>query len=458
MFSAGNARPWRELVTLNGMAIGVLVVALLLAVSRLGPTSPGGLALLALSGGTLFTLALRSAPLLLVWAVPVSMCFFVYLPLLHFEALTLLLFAIGAIPRLRTARLADLKLDAVQWKWLLLLLAMLPGYLAVVSQWRFIGTLKMYVIGWIGFELARRLSRTFGREAVLWGPAFFCLITTVQVAVQIVRSGVPAFKVVAMRTSVTDLGWAHANGVASALIVCTPALVYLVRMTAPGSWRRWLALSGVASVFVTSILVAARGPFLIIIGYFLATTIRLKRSAIAALAGVGVVALLLAFSPIGQGLVERFTGPEVLISAFFRVQAWNVAYHRGLEHFPWGIGAGQGQLQNDELLDEDPHNYLITLFSEVGLPATLIWIWLFATLWGRGRRIRARSDTARAGQALVGTLGISLINALFDPTLISNTIHLLFWWVLGALEAGEGAPEPAIAAAPDTAPPAPERS
>jgi hypothetical protein len=449
MFTAGNARPWRELVTLNGLAIGVLVVALLLAVSTLGPTSPGGLAILALAGGTLLTLALRSAPLLLVWAVPVSMCFFVYLPLLHFEALTLLLFGIGAIPRLRTARLKDLKLDAVQWKWLLLLLAMLPGYLAVVNQWRFFGTLKMYVVGWIGFELARRLSRTFGREAVLWGPAFFCLITTAQVVVQIVRSGVPAFKVVAMRTAVTDLGWAHANGVASALIVCTPALMYLVRISAPGSWRRSLAISGVVSVLVTSLLVAARGPFLIIIGYFLATMIRLKRSAVAALAGVGVVALLLAFSPIGQGLVERFTGPEVLMSAFFRVQAWDVAYHRGVEHFPWGIGAGQGQMQNDELLDEDPHNYLISLFSEVGLPATLIWLWLFATLWKRGARLRARRETALVGRALVGTLGISLINALFDPTLISNTIHLLFWWVLGALEAGQGGPETALE--PETA-------
>jgi len=437
-----------------------------LALSVLGwfdADHPIALAVLGAIGLAGFGLALRSMPVLLFWACPVLVTWARYLPLLPYEALILLL----GLPLLGTSltRLFERlpRLDPVQWRYALFLLLLLPGATGVESWWRYAGQLKMFAVGWLAFELTRRAVPRFGREALLWGPALFCAATFLQLVITMVLSGVPMFKSVELRTTVSDLGWMRANGIPSTMLLCAPAMLLLVRLTPPRSWRRAAALAALVSPFVASLFVAARGPFLLAAGYLIVVAVRIRRSW---WLGLPVALLLLSpllWTPMGQGLIERFTDLHAFESVLFRFNSWGVAWQRGASHLPWGLGAGQGIIQNDKLLDEDPHNFALTLFSEDGPLATLAWFWMMWVLWRAAGRMRSAGEARAAGTALRGTLALGLLNAMFDPTLKGNQMYHLFWWNLGLLEAGflrvgPGVPGVSRAASPSpAAPPLPAR-
>jgi hypothetical protein len=378
-----------------------------------------------------FVLTLQVAPVLLFWLVPASMPWFTYLPLLHYEALVVLLAGLLAISALFRRNRLPLRLEAVEIQYLLFLLAATPGLINVISLWRYIGALKLYVVGLLGFEVARRGAARLGREAMLWGPAFFCLITLFQVVQRVVVSGVPSFKTTALRTYLTDLPWGHANGVASVVAICMPAMLLLVSLVPRGSVRQWIALGVMVSNFVVILWTGSRGVFLLLVGYILLQTVVVRRSIWITLVVVVTVVGALMVTPVGKGLALRFVGPQATQSLAFRAFAWQMAWTRGISHFPVGIGAGQGLVQNDELQAEDPHDFVLTLFSELGVIATLIWIWMFVGLFRRAWRMRRWSGMPAVGGAMMGTLGIECLNMLFDPTLNGNLHHLLFWWLIG---------------------------
>ncbi len=417
----------------------MLPLAAVLAVSVLGwqdADHPAAVAILGGLGIVTFALAMRGLPVLLFWAVPVLIISPLYLPVLPYEALSLML----ALPLLGSAlhglAVRAPRLDAIQWRYALFLLLLLPGATVSTSWWRYFGQLKMFALGWLAFELTRRAVPRFGREALLWGPALFCAATFVQLLVTMVLSGVPLFKSVELRTMVSDLGWMHANGIPSTMLLCAPSMLLLVRLTPARSWRRAAALAGLISPLVASLLVAARGPFLLSAGYLLVVAVRVRRSWWIGLAVVALITTPLLWTPMGQGLAERFTNPRAFESTYFRFNSWSIAWQRGATHLPWGLGAGQGLLQNDALLDEDPHNFALTLFSETGPLATLVWFWMMLVLWRRaGGRSRPDGDV-EAATALRGTLVLGLLNSMFDPTLKANQMYHLFWWNLGLLEAG----------------------
>jgi len=408
---------------------------------------PVALAILGALGLVGFGLALHGLPVLLFWACPVLVILPLYLPVLPYELVIVLL----SIPLVVTALSDGLarapRLDPVQWRYGLFLLLLLPGAAGVESWWRYAGQLKMFGVGWLAFELTRRAVPRFGREALLWGPALFCGATFAQLVVAVAQSGVPMFKSVEMRTTVSDLGWGHANGIPSTMLLCAPATLLLVQITPPRSWRRLAALAALVSPFLASLFVAARGPFLLAAGYLIAVAVRFRRSWWLGLVVALLVLTPLLWTPMGQGLLERFTNGHALESTLFRVNSWQVAWQRGATHLPWGLGAGQGIVQNDVLLDEDPHNFALTLFSEDGPLATLAWFWMMWVLWRAAGRMRLGADTRAAGTALRGTLALGLLNAMFDPTLKGNQMYHLFWWNLGLLEAGFlrlSAPEAAV--------------
>ena len=397
---------------------------------------PLALMVLGSLGAITFVLALSGLPVLLFWAAPVMIVSPLYLPLLPYEAVMVLL-ALPLVGQALTSHVRTApRLDAIQWRYLLFLALLLPGAMVVEDWWRYLGQLKMFALGWLAFELTRRAVPRFGREALLWGPAFFCAATFAQLLLTMTLSGVPLFKSVELRTMVSDLGWMHANGIPSTMLLCAPAILMLVRLTPRRSWRRAAAVAALVSPFVVSLMVAARGPFLLAAGYLLVVAVRVRRSLWLGLAVAALITVPLLWTPMGQGLLERFTNARAPESLLFRVNSWNIAWQRGVTHLPWGLGAGQGVLQNDALLDEDPHNFALTLFSETGPLATLAWFWMVIVLWRASSRMRRREGGGDAATALRGTLALAMLNAMFDPTLKSNQMYHLFWWNLGLLEAG----------------------
>ena len=397
------------------------------------PIALATLGALALAG---FGLALVSLPVLLFWACPVLVILPLYLPVFPYEALIVLL----ALPLIGSTLTGFLErppvLDAIQWRYALFLLLVLPGATGLESWWRYLGQLKMFVIGWLAFEVTRHAVPRFGREALLWGPALFCAATFAQLGVTIVTSGVPMFKSVELRSTVSNLGWMRANGIPSTMLLCAPSMLLLVRLTPRRSWRRVAATAALVSSFFASLLVAARGPFLLAVGFLISVAVRVRRSWWVGLA-VGMLILTpLLWTPMGQGLVERFTNSHALESTLFRFNSWSIAWQRGVTHMPWGLGAGQGIFQSDRLLDEDPHNFALTLFSEEGPLAMLVWFWMMWVLWRAAGRMRRQPHTHWASTALRGTIALALMNAMFDPTIKSNPMYHLFWWNLGLLEAG----------------------
>jgi O-antigen ligase len=251
---------------------------------------------------------------------------------------------------------------------------------------------------------------------------------------RVAQSGVPSFKGTMLRTYLTRLTWGSSNYVSAVLVLCMPAIVLAIRLTPRGSGRHWTSVGTLIASLVTPLLTVSRGGFLLSAAYLLSLAARVRRSlaAIGALAGVALLGTgILMLTPFGRGLALRFTDASSMNSVIARVLIWEAAWKRGLAHLPFGVGAGQGPLTKDALNITGPHNFLLELFSELGVPALILWLWMFATLWSVGRRLRTRPDTRFAGQAMIGTLVLAFFNMLFEPTLSGNLYHLLFWWLIG---------------------------
>src|SRR5258708_11205618 len=322
------------------------------------------------------SLILQTTPFLMFWLMPASMSVYFYLPVLHYELITAALAVVMLFGGYRNWRWHEVRLEPFEWRYLMFLFSALPGLIHVTRLWRYLGALKFWAFGLIGYEVARRGAHRLGRESMLWGPAIFCAATTLQMVTRVAASGVPGFKATALRSYLTELPWAHANGVAAVMAMCVPALALLISLTPPRSLRRPLAVSILCGALVVILLTASRGPFMLAVGYLLFLTVRMRGSVWITLAVVIAFAATLAATPIGQGFAGRFTDAKAMEGVLFRIITWQLAWRRGVLSFPLGMGAGQGLVQNDELLDLDCHNILLTLFSELGLVATLIWIWI----------------------------------------------------------------------------------
>jgi hypothetical protein len=410
------------------------VLAALFVIAILGPLELTTWLLLGPLAFAAFVFAIARLPLLIFWLVPVSMCWFTYLPLVHYEALVVLLavlLALEAIHRLDGRRLT---LEPIEWRYALFLIALLPGFFIAVSLWRYFGALKLYAVGLLGFEVARRGSRRFGREAMLWGSLLFVAITSVMLIARVAQSGVPGFKGALLRTYLSRLTWGSSNYVSAVLVLCMPATVLAIRLSPAGSRRRWCAICVLLAGLITPLFTASRGGFLLSVAYLLSLATRVRRSlgALAAVTASAFVALgVLLLTPFGEPLIARFTDPRAIDSITGRVLIWQAAWARCLSHLPLGVGAGQGLVTSDALSVTDPHNFLLSLLGELGVAALVLWVWMIFTLWRVGRALSEHLDTRHAGKALRATLALVFVNMLFEPTLTGNLYHLLFWWLIG---------------------------
>jgi hypothetical protein len=411
---------------------------MIFAIARLGPLSPAGALLAAAGSATLTALVLLGAPLLIFWAVPLSMYTLYYGPLMPYEAVLLILASAMLLPQVPRWRARQWRLPQLEARYLIFLATVLPGALAAVSLWSYTGAIKILIFGLIGFEVARAGARRFGYEAMSWGPALFLAVSSAVLGARSVTGSVSLVKSGIMRAYFSDLPWGTSNAIAAVVVLCMPALVLLVRVSPAFGMRRIAGMAILAGTVGALLVTTSRGGFALTAAYLLTLAVRGRRTPALGVLGLGALAVALIVTPFGKALLDRFVNPASWISVSFRIATWQLAFERGMHHLPFGVGAGQGVHQNDRMLTVDPHNYLLTLFSESGPLAVACWAWLIVSLWSIGRRLRRSPSTALLGTMLRDTMVIALLNMLFEPTFKGGLYHLLFWWLTGTfVGAGE---------------------
>jgi len=384
---------------------------------------------------TVAVVALRVAPMLLLWAVPISMSVFMYEPVLHYELLVMVLAVSIAIAARDSGARRLPRLDAIERPFLLFLAATFVSVVVAPNMWRFGGTWKIHLLGLLAFEVARRGSRRYGREAMLWGPAIFMLITAIMLMTRASTSGIPGFRSIQQRTFLSELPWGQSNYVAAVTVLCTPAMLLLSRLSPSRSLRSHLAHAILALSLGAMLVTSSRGGFVLSTAYLITQSVRLRRSSLPALSMLLIGAATLVLSPFGQATLERFTNWQSTHSIIFRFAMWAAAWDRAMTHLPFGVGTGQGVIQKDLLAWMDPHNYLLTLFSESGPLAVFAWIALLLIV-ARVTRKRRAALGEDATRVLHATLALAFLNSMFEPTFTGNLYFLLFWWLVGTLEAG----------------------
>lgn len=439
--------PW-----LGHVAPALAVSAVLLIVGMGWATHPVGLLILGPAVLLAFGFVLQTVPIILYWMVPASMILDFKRPVQAYDVLIVLLALATLLATRSKSGGTNLRLQPVEWRFLLLIAFMFTALFGPVQPRRFLAAVKLYSVSLLAFETARWAVPRLGRTALAWGPAFFCGITALQLFDRLRVSGIPSFKSVTLRTYITDLSWGTSNYVAAALVVCLPSVVFLLRNLPMRSGRYWLALGILTGTLGSLLLTSSRGGFVLAVGYFIVQGTRLRRANWIAIGGAAAAAVALAMSPFGTGLLGRFTSPQGMDSVLHRVAIWKNAFARGTAHLPFGTGAGQGFFAQDKLGELDPHCFPLSLFSETGPVGLLLWIWIIAALWRAAARLGAAPSTQLAGQTLAATISIMLVNSLFEPTMPGYLYQTLFWWMAGSLH-GVGPPaDLPVAGATEAAP------
>jgi O-antigen ligase len=160
---------------------------------------------------------------------------------------------------------------------------------------------------------------------------------------------------------------------------------------------------------------------------------RLGRKSFLLLVGLALVITLLVVGPGSAVFLSRFTKPRELGSVVVRMFLMREGWRRVLAHLPFGMGFGQGVVAPDYLGPTSPHNFLITLGYEVGIPGVAIWLASLGVIVRRASDSTRDHESARLAQAILFTLGAAVINSLFEPTFDGLHFQFLFYWIMGIL-------------------------
>ncbi len=236
----------------------------------------------------------------------------------------------------------------------------------------------------------------------------------------------------------------HANVAASVLVLSLPVAGALTLWPAPALWPRWgRVLSGLATALILLALVftQSRGAYLGLLVAALgmaALRWRKLRLPIAALAGLGAVALLVFDFPLADVLVAGIPGRE---EVWYRALA-------AISDFPLtGIGAGLfGQIVpilypyftlgvGPTALAPHAHNLFLQVAIDLGLPGLVSFMALLlsavvvlAWLW----RSAINSDRPLVW-GLAGSLIALAVHGLVDAVAWSSKASPLLWLLLGLI-------------------------
>jgi hypothetical protein len=415
--------PWAAIVALTCLVIYVW--------QGVGWLSLPGLAFGALLGGAGAVAVAAFAPWVLVVLAPALLPLERLWIVFPWELVYLGILALVVLHALRARPAWARRLEPVEQANLLLV-----GWAALSVVWSpetmdwSLGIRRLLggVIGlWLGLRLARWVRRPVF-EAGLVASAFSL---TLAALARRQASGLSESELRIDRASATDLGWGTANAIATILLVLSPVLLEIGLR----SRERWLRLAAWPALVLTAlyqVVNASRAAAVLFIGGVIAQSlgrsVRRRLAWALGLAG-GLTALLM--SPLGEGLLMRFTNLRDLGSMVVRIWYLRTAWQRTLENLPWGIGLGQGLSYPDHLQRIDPHNYWLVLSSELGLPGVLLWTVVLVVLWRRLARLARTPGWEGIGLALQVAFWLSQLHTLVEPTFQGVQYQFLYFWVMG---------------------------
>lgn len=432
----------------------------LLAVGLVGvmvaePRSLGILVPLALAAAGIALLAWKR-PFLCAGLVPVVFPIPQLGHVFLYEAGAVLVCAAVVLAGIRARRRWLLHLERVEIASLLFVLWGMVTLFWSSSSWWWLFAVRKYGFGTLALWTATRLSReSRNRWDLLAGIALASIALSIATFEKAVSSGLFTAGSAFSHIKGTDLTWGTSNYIGALLVLMLPTCLYLA-VHAPRLELRalgWIALPLAGLVMAVA---ASRGGAMLMVGVMLAYIFRQRpsRRTLLLFAAFTVSIGLLLAGPGSSHFLSRFTSPRELGSGVVRLFLLRAGWRRLLDHFPFGMGFGQGIVEPDHLATGGPHNFLLTAAYEVGVPGVVLWIAVLVLI---ARRIRewigvpAESDAART---LLFILVTSVLNSLFEGTFEGLHFHFLFFWIaglyLGAL--GSSSPEPNLSVAPAAAP------
>jgi len=264
-----------------------------------------------------------------------------------------------------------------------------------------------------------------------------------------------------MRRTATTLGWGDSNFIASILTLMLPTCMHLAI-----SGKGWPRLLGWIAAPLTAILIAvaaSRGGAVMVLGIILFMLFRARIKSWIPYVTAPILLALLLVGPGAQLLLARFTDVRDMLSIVIRLMYFRETWYRLRDHWPLGIGHGQGYGYMDRLFQEDPHNWWLMIGSELGIVGLVLWTSILIVLYRRIMKIVRNPETKTAGQAMQLTFWIAQLNCLFEPTMPGLQYHFMWYWLIGLYlgymdrHTGKivpyvGAPEPGTAPAPRVTP------
>lgn len=415
-----------------------------------GLVHPLSLALCAAWGASLLLMACLRAPIVLFALFPLTMLWFVDAPVEPFDLALVTLATVSVLPILSRPACPILRPRGIALWYSLFLLCLLTTLAAPFNATRLIAVTKMYVIGLVAYGVARYGASRFGRRPLVWGLVLFAGATDAMLILRHAASGVGAGQIMSRRTLLTDLSWGTSNYVAAVLVALLPTALYLLRSPDAGRNSRRLGVAAFATQLAGVLYTTSRGGFLLALGTLLYAMRGTWKVPWKLVLGSAAALAMVLFTPLGVGILGRFSDPQGIFSIAARWAVWGAAWERGVTNLPFGIGHGQGLVHGDKLGDIDPHNFPLTLFSEGGPLALLLWLTLMAAVWRRGRALAGSPGTRAAGQSLALLAVLAFLNSLFEPTFPGYFYHTLFWWSVGVFDAAgpEPGPRTALPSAP----------
>ena len=303
------------------------------------------------------------------------------------------------------------------------------------SAWWWLFAMRKYGMGAVALWTAWRLARLAKSPwPLLRGITIGALALSAAVLLKAVTSGMLSLGTAFKRIEGTDLGWGKANYLGALLLLMLPSALHLA-LHGPDRRSRllgWLSLPCSGLVMATA---ASRGGAILLLAVSLAYIARqrLGRHVVPLLLGVVASVALLLLGPGSQNFLERFTSPRELGSVVVRLFLLRAGWRRILAHFPFGMGLGQGIVEPDHLGAGGPHNFLVTITYEAGVPGLLLWCAVLVLLFRRAFREARVPAHAALAQTLLFTVATAVLNSMFEGTFEGLHFQFLFFWIVGVL-------------------------
>jgi len=405
-------------------AVGAILLAFLM---------PAGLQIAALAtlGGAAFVIAMWRWPGVTVAMLPVFLVPPEFAKVFAYEVLLLLAFAGLIVIGVRRRAAWLTRLDPIEVAvWVLLWWATFTYFWCRDWWWWLFGVRKM-LLGAIALWVGYRMTRFVDPDLLLLGvPVGSCALSLATIARTMSAGGVAMIATHHMRTESTDLGWGAANYLAAVLSLMLPTGVHLA-MNGKKLLHRVIGWASLPCTAVVVTIAASRGGAVLVVAIALFAIFRSRIKPWMAVLSAVLLITLLVTGPGAKLLIGRFTDVEELASMVVRLWYFRVAWARLVDHWPLGMGLGQGYGYMDRLFTTDPHNYWLVLGSELGAVGLVLWITVLVMLWMRTMRLEKSPATHAEARVMQLTFGIAMANLMFEPTFQGLQYHALFYWIMG---------------------------